>query len=319
MALAFTFPGQGSQAPGMGRDLAQAFPAAREVFEEVDETLKQRLSRLMFEGPAEELTLTANAQPALMAHSLAVLRVLEREGGFRLAERVALVAGHSLGEYAALAAAGTFTLPTAAGLLRLRGEAMQRAVPAGEGAMAALLGAELDQAREICAQAAEDPLTGRREVVEIANDNGGGQIVVSGHTAAVDRAIEAAKEAGVRRAMRLPVSAPFHCSLMAPAAEAMAEALEAAPMHAPTVPVVANVTAAKATDPAQIRELLVRQVTGTVRWRECILAMAEMGCDRFVEVGSGRVLTGLMKRLAPEASTAAIGTPADIEAFLKTL
>ena len=319
MALAFTFPGQGSQAPGMGRDLAQAFPAAREVFEEVDETLKQRLSKLMFEGPAEELTLTANAQPALMAVSLAVVRVLEREGGFRLPERVALVAGHSLGEYAALAAAGTFSLPTAARLLRLRGEAMQKAVPAGEGAMAALLGAELDQAREICAKAAPDPETGKRQVVEVANDNGGGQIVVSGHAAAVDRAIEAAKEAGVKRAMKLPVSAPFHCSLMAPAAEAMAEALEAAAMHAPLVPVVANVSAAKATDPAQIRDLLVRQVTGTVRWRECIEAMAAMGCDRFVEVGSGRVLTGLMKRLAPDAKAGAVGTPADIEAFLKSL
>ncbi|HZF76707.1 MAG TPA: ACP S-malonyltransferase [Acetobacteraceae bacterium] len=319
MALAFTFPGQGSQAPGMGRDLAQAFPAAREVLEEVDETLKQRLSKLMFEGPAEELTLTANAQPALMAVSLAVVRVLEREGGFRLPERVALVAGHSLGEYAALAAAGTFSLPTAARLLRLRGEAMQKAVPAGEGAMAALLGAELDQAREICAKAAPDPETGKRQVVEVANDNGGGQIVVSGHAAAVDRAIEAAKEAGVKRAMKLPVSAPFHCSLMAPAAEAMAEALEAAAMHAPLVPVVANVSAAKATDPAQIRDLLVRQVTGTVRWRECIEAMAAMGCDRFVEVGSGRVLTGLMKRLAPDAKAGAVGTPADIEAFLKSL
>ena len=319
MALAFTFPGQGSQAPGMGRDLAQAFPAAREVLEEVDETLKQRLSKLMFEGPAEELTLTANAQPALMAVSLAVVRVLEREGGFRLPERVALVAGHSLGEYAALAAAGTFSLPTAARLLRLRGEAMQKAVPAGEGAMAALLGAEFDQAREICAKAAPDPETGKRQVVEVANDNGGGQIVVSGHAAAVDRAIEAAKEAGVKRAMKLPVSAPFHCSLMAPAAEAMAEALEAAAMHAPLVPVVANVSAAKATDPAQIRDLLVRQVTGTVRWRECIEAMAAMGCDRFVEVGSGRVLTGLMKRLAPDAKAGAVGTPADIEAFLKSL
>lgn len=319
MALAFTFPGQGSQAPGMGRDLAAAFPAAREVFEEVDETLKQKLSKLMFEGPAEELTLTANAQPALMAVSLAVVRVLETEGGFRLAERVALVAGHSLGEYAALAAAGTFDLPTAARLLRLRGEAMQKAVPAGEGAMAALLGAEFDQAKAICAEAAADPVTGKREVVELANDNGGGQIVISGHATAVDRAIEAAKAAGVKRAMKLPVSAPFHCSLMAPAADAMAEALERATMQAPAVPVVANVTATKATDPAEIRDLLVKQVTGTVRWRECILAMAEMGCDRFVEIGSGKVLTGLMKRLAPEATAGAVGTPADIEAFLKSL
>jgi len=319
MALAFTFPGQGSQAPGMGRDLAAAFPAAREVFEEVDETLRQKLSKLMFEGPAEELTLTANAQPALMAVSLAVLRVLEREGAFSLKDRVALVAGHSLGEYAALAAAGTFDVATAARLLRLRGDAMQKATPPGTGAMAALLGAELDQARNICATAATDPETGKREVVQVANDNGGGQIVVSGAVAAVDRAIEKAKEAGVKRAMKLPVSAPFHCALMAPAADAMAEALERATMRAPVVPVVANVTAAKATDPAEIRELLVKQVTGTVRWRECILAMGAMGCDRFVEIGSGKVLTGLMKRLAPEARAEAVGTPADIEAFLKSL
>jgi [acyl-carrier-protein] S-malonyltransferase len=319
MALAFTFPGQGSQAPGMGRDLAAAFPAARQLFEEVDETLKQKLSRLMFEGPAEELTLTANAQPALMAVSLAALRVLQAEGGFELPARVALVAGHSLGEYSALAAAGAFDVPTAARLLRLRGEAMQKATPPGTGAMAALLGAEIDQAREICAAAALDPETGARQVVEVANDNGGGQIVVSGHAAAVDRAIEKAKEAGVKRAMKLPVSAPFHCALMGPAADAMAEALEAAAMRAPAVPVVANVSAAKATDPSEIRDLLVRQVTGTVRWRECILAMGAMGCERFVEIGSGKVLTGLMKRLMPEAKAEAVGSPADIEAFLKSL
>lgn len=319
MALAFIFPGQGSQAPGMGRDLAAAFPAAREVFQEIDDTLNQKLCRLMFEGPAEELTLTANAQPALMAVSLAVLRVLEKEGGFELKSRVALVAGHSLGEYSALAAAGAFSLSTTARLLRLRGEAMQKAVPAGEGAMAALLGAEAEQAGAICAAAAEDPLTGARQVVQVANDNGGGQIVISGHVGAVERAIEAAKAAGVKRAMRLPVSAPFHCALMAPAAEAMAEALEAAGMRVPMVPLVANVSAAKATDPAEIRDLLVRQVTGTVRWRECVLAMAGMGCERFVELGSGRVLTGLMKRLAPDATASAIGTPADIEAFLQSL
>jgi len=319
MALAFTFPGQGSQAPGMGRDLAAAFPAAREVFQEVDDTLNQKLSRLMFEGPPEDLTLTANAQPALMAVSLAVLRVLEKEGGFDLKSRVALVAGHSLGEYSALAAAGAFSLSTTARLLRLRGDAMQQAVPAGEGAMAALLGAEAEQAATICAAAAEDPVTGAREVVQVANDNGGGQIVISGHAAAVDRAIEAAKAAGVKRAMKLPVSAPFHCALMTPAADAMAEALAEAEMRAPLVPLVANVSAAKATDPAEIRDLLVRQVTGTVRWRECILAMGGMGCERFVEIGSGRVLTGLMKRLAPEAQASAIGSPADIEAFLKSL
>ncbi|MDI3308884.1 MAG: ACP S-malonyltransferase [Acetobacteraceae bacterium] len=319
MALAFVFPGQGSQAPGMGRDLAAAFPAAREVFQEVDEALSQHLSRLMFEGPAEELTLTANAQPALMAHSVAVLRVLEKEGGLDLASRVALVAGHSLGEYSALTAARAFDLTTAARLLRLRGEAMQKATPPGTGAMAALLGAELDQARAICAEAKADPEAGQEEVVEVANDNGGGQVVVSGAKAAVERAVEAAKAAGIKRAMLLPVSAPFHCSLMAPAADAMAEALEKASIAAPVVPVVANVTAAKATDPAEIRDLLVKQVTATVRWRECVAAMVAMGCDRFAELGAGKVLTGLMKRNAPDASAQAIGTPAEVEAFLKTL
>jgi [acyl-carrier-protein] S-malonyltransferase len=319
MALAFIFPGQGSQAPGMGRDLAEAFPAAREVFEEVDEALKQRLSRLMFEGSAEDLTLTANAQPALMAVSVAVLRVLEREGGLDFGARVALVAGHSLGEYSALTASGAFALADAARLLRLRGEAMQKATPPGTGAMAALLGAELDQARAICAKAAEDPATGEREVVEAANDNGGGQVVISGHRPAVERAVELAKAEGIRRAMLLPVSAPFHCALMEPAAEAMAEALGKVTVRAPVVPVVANVSAAKATDPAEIRELLVKQVTATVRWRECIQAMAAMGCDRFVELGAGKVLTGLMKRLVPEAQASSVGLPADVEAFLKSL
>jgi len=312
-SLAFVFPGQGSQAPGMGRDLAAAFLAAKEVFQEVDEALHQSLSRVMFEGPAEELTLTSNAQPALMAHSLAVLRVLQREGGFDLAARVALVAGHSLGEYSALTAAGAFDLATAARLLRRRGEAMQRAVPAGEGAMAALLGAEPEQARAICEAAAEG------EVVEVANDNGGGQVVISGALAAVERAVEAAKAAGVRRAMLLPVSAPFHCALMAPAADEMRTALENAALRVPAVPVVANVTAAPASDPDAIRELLVRQVTGTVRWRECVGTMVAAGCTRFAEIGAGRVLTGLMKRIAPEASATAIGTPAEVEAFLKSL
>ena len=319
MALAFVFPGQGSQAVGMGRELAAAFAPAREVFEAVDETLKQNLSRLMFEGPIEELTLTANAQPALMAVSLAALRVLEGEGGFVLRDKAALVAGHSLGEYSALAAAGSFDVPTAARLLRLRGDAMQRAVPAGIGAMAALLGAEAEQARAICERAAADPETGRREVAEMANDNGGGQVVISGHKGAIERAIEIAKAEGVKRAMLLPVSAPFHCSLMTPAADAMGEALERATVRAPAVPVVANVTAAKVTDPAQIRDLLVRQVTGSVRWRESVAAMVAMGCDRFVEVGAGKVLTGLMKRNAPEAAAMACGTPAEIEAVLKAL
>ncbi|MCI0752419.1 ACP S-malonyltransferase [Teichococcus vastitatis] len=318
MPIAFVFPGQGSQAVGMGRDLAEAFAPAREVFEAVDETLKQNLSRLMFEGPPEELTLTANAQPALMAVSMAVLRVLEQEGGFDLKARVALVAGHSLGEYSALAAARTFDIATAARLLRLRGEAMQKAVPPGLGAMAALLGAEMAQAREICERAATGP-EGEAEVVEAANDNGGGQVVISGHRSAVERAVTLAKEAGIKRAMLLPVSAPFHCALMAPAADAMAEALAGAELRPPLVPLIANVSAAKAAEPADIRDLLVRQVTGTVRWRECIGTMLELGCDRFVEIGSGKVLSGLMKRLAPDAQAQAVGTPADIEAFLKSL
>ncbi|MBV9539046.1 MAG: ACP S-malonyltransferase [Acidisphaera sp.] len=314
---AFVFPGQGSQTVGMGRDLAAAFGAAREVFEEIDETLKQKLSRLMFEGPAEELTLTENTQPALLAHSLAVLRVIEREGGLRLADQAAVVAGHSLGEYTALAAAGAFGAPDAARLLRLRGAAMQKAVPAGAGAMAALLGAELPLAEDICAEAAEGP--DGREVVEPANDNGGGQVVISGHSAAVDRALDIAKGRGVRRAMRLQVSAPFHCALMRPAAHAMAEALERTPPSAPLVPVIANVTAAKATDPDTIRDNLVRQVTATVRWRESVLAMAEMGVDSFIELGAGKVLSGLVRRIAPDAAAHNAGSPAEIEQLLKAL
>ena len=315
---AFVFPGQGSQAVGMGRDLAAAFAPARDVFEEVDETLRQKLSKLMFEGPAEDLTLTENAQPALMAHSLAVLRVIEREGGVALADRAAVVAGHSLGEYSALAAAGAFALGDAARLLRLRGQAMQRAVPAGEGAMAALLGVELDLARAICADAAVTP-EGGREVIEPANDNGGGQVVVSGARAAVERAIAIARERGVKRAMLLPVSAPFHCALMAPAAEAMAAALERTPPVAPSVPLIANVTAAKATAPEEIARLLVAQVTHTVRWRESVQAMLALGVDCFVELGAGKVLTGLARRIAPDAAALAAGTPAEIEAILKSL
>jgi [acyl-carrier-protein] S-malonyltransferase len=318
---AFVFPGQGSQAVGMGRDLAAAFAAARAVFEEVDETLKQKLSKLMFEGPAEELTLTANAQPALMAVSLAALRVLESEGGFTLREKAALVAGHSLGEYAALAAAGAFDIAAAAALLRRRGEAMQRAVPPGLGAMAALLGVEPDQAAEICAAAAPVPDSDppAREVIDPANDNGGGQVVVSGHRTAVERAVEIARARGIRRAMLLPVSAPFHCALMAPAAAVMAEALTETPPRPPTVPVVANASAAKATDPDEIRDLLVRQVTATVRWRESVAAMTAMGIDSFVELGAGKVLGGLIRRIAPDAAVAAAGTPAEVEAVLKAL
>ncbi len=318
MPLAFVFPGQGSQIVGMGRDLAAAFAAAREVFQEVDDTLGRKLSKLMFEGPAEDLQLTENTQPALFAHSLAVLRVLEREGGFRAADRAVLVAGHSLGEYSALAAAGAFTLAQGADLLQRRGAAMQRAVPAGEGAMAALLGIEMDAAGEICAEAAVTP-EGRREVIEAANDNGGGQVVVSGHSGAVGRAIEIARARGAKRAMLLPVSAPFHCALMRPAAAAMRDALEQSPPSALAIPVVANVTAEKATDPAAIARLLVEQVTSTVRWRESVLAMADLGVDQFVELGSGRVLAGLVRRILPDVRTASAGVPADIEALLKVL
>jgi [acyl-carrier-protein] S-malonyltransferase len=323
---AFIFPGQGSQSVGMGRDLAAAFAAAREVFGEVDETLKQKLSKLMFEGPGEELTLTENTQPALMAHSMAVLRVLEQEGGFSLRQKAVVVAGHSLGEYTALAAAGAFSIPDAAKLLKRRGQAMQKAVPAGEGAMAALLGADMDQARAICDEAAAVPpeetadgKAGERQVIEPANDNGGGQVVISGARAAIERAIEIAKTKGVRRAMLLPVSAPFHCDLMAPAADVMAEALENIPPRAPFVPVVANVSAAKETDPAAIRQLLVRQVTATVRWRECVQTMVGLGVDSFVELGAGKVLSGLVKRIAPDVTTMSAATPAEIEAVLKTL
>jgi len=316
---AFIFPGQGSQAVGMGRDLAAAFAAAREVFEEVDEILKQKLSKLMFEGPAEELILTENTQPALMAHSLAVLRVLEREGDITLQRKAFVVAGHSLGEYTALAAAGAFSVSDAARLLKLRDLSMQKAVPSGIGAMAALLGADMDQARAICAEAAPVPETGVLEIVQPANDNGGGQVVISGHRSAVERAIEISRTKGVRRGMLLPVSAPFHCALMAPAADAMAEALEITPPKAPCVPLVANVSAKRESDPGQIRDLLVQQVTATVRWRECVMAMTEMGVDSFVEFGAGKVLTGLVKRIAPDASGMAAGTPAEIEAILKSL
>jgi [acyl-carrier-protein] S-malonyltransferase len=313
---AFIFPGQGSQSVGMGRDLAAAFAAAREVFQEVDDVLNQRLSRLMFEGPADDLTLTENAQPALMAVSLAVLRVLEREGGIKLPERAILVAGHSLGEYSALAAASAYTPAQAARLLRVRGQAMQKAVAPGEGAMAALLGAELDIALQICAEAAEGPLG--RQVIQPANDNGGGQVVISGHKEAVDRAIEIAKAKGIRRVMLLPVSAPFHCALMAPVADIMRAALENAPPAGPVVPVVANVSAAKVTDPTAIIGLLVEQVTATVRWRESMLAMVALGVDSFIELGAGKVLTGLAKRIVPDAAAASAGTPGEIESLLKS-
>jgi [acyl-carrier-protein] S-malonyltransferase len=309
MTTAFIFPGQGSQAVGMGKTLADAFPVARAVFDEVDAALSQKLSALMWEGPSEELTLTANAQPALMAVSLAAVRVLEAEAGLDLKRDAAFVAGHSLGEYSALAAAGTFSIADAARLLRIRGDAMQKAVPAGQGAMAALLGADLDLARAIAADAAQG------EVCEAANDNGGGQVVLSGAKAAIERAITLAGERGVRRAMLLPVSAPFHCSLMQPAAEAMRAALADVAMQAPIVPVMANVGAAPLSDVAAIRDSLVAQVTGTVRWRECVEAMAAAGVDRFVELGSGKVLAGLVKRIAPGATPLSVGTADDVSAY----
>jgi [acyl-carrier-protein] S-malonyltransferase len=297
----------------MGGELAAAFAVARDVFQEVDDALGQPLFRLMQDGPESDLTLTENAQPALMAMSLATLRVIEREGGRSLPQLCAFVAGHSLGEYTALAAAGALSLSDTARLLKRRGQAMQKAVPVATGAMAALLGAEVELAVDVCAAAADG------EVVEVANDNGGGQVVVSGHKAAVARAVEIAKARGVRRAMMLTVSAPFHCALMRPAAEAMAAALEGVAMTAPSVPVVANVTAEPASDPAQIKALLVRQVTGRVRWRECVLAMKARGVDTHVEVGAGKVLSGMLKRIDKDSAGIAVGTPADIEAFLKSI
>lgn len=310
---AFVFPGQGSQAVGMGRDLAAAFAPARHVFEEVDEALGQKLARLMFEGPLDQLTLTENAQPALMAVSLAVLRVLEIEGKMQLVKAAKLVAGHSLGEYSALAAAGAFSIADAARLLKARGRAMQEAVPVGKGAMCALLGAELAQAQDLAKAAAEG------EVCTPANDNGGGQVVLSGHATAIDRAIKLAPEKGIRRAMKLNVSAPFHCALMQPAADAMADALGKTAPANPVVPLVANVTASQVSDGPTIKDLLVEQVTAMVRWRECVLAMKTMGCDTLVELGAGKVLTGLTPRIDKELAAMAVGTPADIDAFVKTL
>jgi [acyl-carrier-protein] S-malonyltransferase len=310
MSIALVCPGQGSQAVGMGKALADAFPVARAVFDEVDAALSQTLSSVMWDGPAEALTLTANAQPALMAVSVAVARVLQAEAGLDIARDIACVAGHSLGEYSALAVAGTFSVGDAARLLRIRGDAMQAAVPAGEGAMAALIGVDLDLAREIAAAAADG------EVCEAANDNGGGQVVLSGAKAAIDRAIAIAGERGVRRAVLLPVSAPFHCALMQPAAEAMRAALASVEMRAPLVPVVANVGAAPLTDPTAIRDSLVAQVTGTVRWRECVERMAADGVTQFIEIGSGKVLGGLIKRIAAGATATAIGGPDEITAYI---
>ena len=309
MSLAFIFPGQGSQTVGMGRGLADAFPAARLVFEEVDEALREALTKVIWEGPAETLMLTENAQPGLMAVSLAAMRVLETEAGVDLARDARFVAGHSLGEYSALAAAGALGIGDTARLLRIRGRAMQKAVPVGTGAMAALLGLDFEQAVTVAGEAAED------QVCQAANDNGGGQVVVSGDKAAVERAVEIAKGKGARRAMMLPVSAPFHCSLMQPAADAMAAALAGVTVKSPVVPVVANVLAKPIRDPADIVSALVAQVTGTVRWRDSISFMADAGVTRFCEVGAGKVLSGLVKRIAEGAIGVSVGTPDDVTAF----
>jgi [acyl-carrier-protein] S-malonyltransferase len=297
----------------MGKELAAAFAPARAVFDAVDEALHQKLSALMFEGPEAELTLTANAQPALMAVSLAVLRVLEAETGLDLARDAAFVAGHSLGEYSALAAAGAFSIADAAQLLRRRGEAMQQAVPPGQGAMAALLGLDYETGVAVAAEAQKE--AGGDAICAIANDNGGGQVVASGSKAAVEKAIEIAKTKGARRSILLPVSAPFHCALMQPAADAMAEALAAVTINPPKVPVVANVTAAPVSDPAAIRKLLVTQVTGTVRWRESVLFMVSEGVTSFIEIGSGKVLTGLLKRITEAATGLGVAVPAEVEAY----
>ena len=313
MAMAFVFPGQGSQDVGMGRDLAQHYNSAMEVFQEVDAALGQNLSALMWEGPKETLTLTENAQPALMAVSIAVMRVLERDKGFSLEDRVRFVAGHSLGEYSALAAAGAFSLADAARLLKLRGQAMQAAVPVGRGAMAALLGVGLDTARKVAAAAAQG------EVCEVANDNEPAQVVLSGAKAAIDRVPEAGTALGVRRTVALPVSAPFHCALMQPAAEAMAAALAKVEMKAPVVPLVANVLAAPITDPTEIKKRLVEQVTQTVRWRECVSYMTANGVTDIYEIGAGKVLSGLVKRIEKSLNASSIGTPAELEAALSAL
>jgi [acyl-carrier-protein] S-malonyltransferase len=313
MTAAFTFPGQGSQAVGMGKDLADNFAAARAVFDEVDAALGQKLSTLMWDGPIEELTLTSNAQPALMAVSMATARVLEADFGVTVKDHAGYVAGHSLGEYSALAAAGTFSIADAARLLRTRGDAMQKATPVGTGAMAALLGLDYEAAAKVAAEAAQG------DVCQAANDNAPGQVVVSGSKAAVERAVEIAKTHGAKRAMLLPVSAPFHCALMQPAAEVMAEALAGVTMNDPAVPLVANVTAAPVSDAATIRANLVKQVTGTVRWRESVEWMAANGVTAMIELGAGKVLTGMAKRMAPDANCMATASVADLEAVAAAL
>ncbi len=312
MTYAFVFPGQGSQAVGMGQELAAAFPAAAEVFEVIDDALGENLTKTMFEGPENVLMLTENAQPALMAVSLAVLSVLRKEGGFDLRSKVRYVAGHSLGEYSALAAAGTFSLSDTAKLLKTRGRAMQEAVPVGKGAMAAILGLNLDIVRKIADEAAQG------EICTSANDNANGQVVISGTKTAVERALLLAKDKGAKRGVQLPVSAPFHCALMAPASDAMAEALSLVRMKDPLVPLVANVTAGEVSDAAEIRRLLVEQVTGMVRWRESVLFMRANGVDRLIEIGSGKVLSGLARRIDSDLTSQSIGTPEDVETFIKS-
>lgn len=309
MNPAFTFPGQGSQTPGMGKALAEAYPAARAVFDEVDEALGESLSQTIFEGPEETLTLTANAQPALMAVSMAAMRALESEG-FDLGATASYVAGHSLGEYSALCAAGSISISDTARLLRIRGNAMQAAVPVGEGAMAAIIGLEIDDVEAICAASAGNG------TCQIANDNGGGQLVISGSKAEVEAAAEAAKEKGAKRALLLPVSAPFHSALMAPAGKAMRDALAVVEVKAPVVPLIANVLASPISDPDEIRARLVEQVTGQVRWRESITWLGENGVDTLVEVGAGKVLSGLARRINRDLATKAVGTPDDVAAFL---
>jgi [acyl-carrier-protein] S-malonyltransferase len=313
MTLAFVFPGQGSQAVGMGRDLAEAFPVARHLFEEVDEALDQKLSKIMFEGPEETLILTENAQPALMAVSMAVMRVLAEDGNVTVANKAAFVAGHSLGEYSALAAASAISLGDTARLLKLRGQSMQKAVPVGVGAMAAIIGPELEVVRDIAAQAAGG------QVCDVGNDNAPGQVVISGDTAAVERAVKIAADQGVRRSIMLPVSAPFHCALMEPAADVMQDALADTNLSVPVVPVVANVTAEAVSDPDVIRELLVRQVTEMVRWRECVLHMKEQGVDTLIELGAGKVLGGLTRRIDREMTGRSVQGPNDIDDLLKNI
>ena len=312
MAIAFTFPGQGSQAVGMGKDLAEAFPEARAVFDEVDDALSQKLSKIMWEGPEETLTLTANAQPALMAVSLAAMRALEARG-FSLKDKVAYVAGHSLGEYSALAAAGTFSVADTARLLRIRGNAMQAAVPVGEGAMAAIIGLEQPDVEAACAEAAKN------SACQIANDNGGGQLVISGAKAAVELAAKLCTEKGAKRAIMLPVSAPFHSALMAPAAEAMREALAGVKKNPPAVPVVANVVVQPLSDPDEIAKRLVEQVTGRVRWRETVEWFGANGVTTLYEIGSGKVLSGLARRINRDITTAAVNNPADVDAVVAAL